>query len=63
MGVINVAALTAAAALCISPSVDVHGWVQKPLARQYCNGDEVWCLSTLCRVHVTLAWNCGHIGS
>lgn len=41
MGVINAVGLAAAAAVYLATSVDAHGWVQVPLARQLCNGDEV----------------------
>lgn len=28
-------------AAVLAPEADVHGWIQNPLARQFCNGDQV----------------------
>lgn len=54
MNVISVVALAAAAALAFVPAVEGHGWIQKPLARQFCNGNQVLLLSfhsiTVCAV-------------
>lgn len=41
MGILGAVSSALVAVVVLSPSVEAHGWIEKPLARQFCNGNTV----------------------